>query len=83
MVGFLFLAFFWYIFPTFENHLSCNELILLIVIQKNVPSLPTTVQGELQILKRPIQQGLDRRRNKKKDETEQKWTEVCARVSQE
>lgn len=43
MVGFL--LFFWYNCPTFENHISCNELILLIVIQKNVPSLPTTIRG--------------------------------------
>lgn len=46
------LPFFWYNCTTFENYISCNALILLIVIQKNLPSLPTTIQGELKVLKR-------------------------------
>lgn len=39
--------FFLYNRTTFENYISCNDLILLIAIQeKKVPSLPTTIQGE-------------------------------------
>ena len=44
--------FFLYNCTTFENYISCNDLILLIVIQKNFPSLPATIQGELTVLRR-------------------------------
>ena len=81
--------FFLYNCTTFENYISCNDLILLIVIQKNFPSLPATIQGELTVLRRGQFNGAStlvetkskKRRGKKNN---QKSTKRCvASVSQE
>lgn len=48
---YLWFASFLYNRTTFENYISCNDLILLIAIQeKKVPSRPTTIQGKCKVL---------------------------------
>lgn len=50
---YLWFASFLYNCTTFENYISCNDLILLIAIQKKkVPSHPTTIQGKFKVLTR-------------------------------
>lgn len=69
--------FFCIIVQPFENYISCNDLILLIVIQKNFPSLPATIQRELTVLRRGqfnrastlVETKSEKRREKKKQTT--------------
>lgn len=88
--GFVFL-FFLYNCTAFENYVSCNDLILLIVIQKKLSFPPSNYPGGTDgPEKRPIQRGLYPGGNKKQKEeggekkNNQKSTKRCvASVSQE
>lgn len=59
----------------FENYVSCNDLILLIVIQKKLSFPPSNYPGGIDgPEKRPIQCGLYPGGNKKQKEGEKKTT---------
>lgn len=60
---------------TFDNYISCNDLILLIVIQKKLSLPPNNHPGGIEgPEKRPIQHGLYPGRNKKRKD--EKKTEI-------